>query len=164
MDASTITMAAIAAALLAIAYWRSHDLPLAGLKAGARTFWSNLPLLLLSFAVAGLARVLIPPEIIRRWLGEESGWRGILVGCIVGGLVPGAPYAVFPVVGALYTAGAGIGAVVGFVSAWSLWSVTRIPLEVALIGPRVTLIRMLATLVFPPLAGLIAQDFLARVL
>ena len=162
MDIATIVMAIIAVVLLVVAYFRGSDLPVAGLKAGGRTLWNNLPLLLLSFAVAGLVQVLIPGELVSRWLGTEAGFRGIMLGCIVGGLVPGAPYATFPIVAALYRSGAGIGAVVGFVTAWALWSVGRIPTEVALIGPRVTLVRFLSTLVFPPVAGLIAHVVLSR--
>ena len=168
MDIATIVMAIIAVVLLVVAYFRGSDLPVAGLKAGGRTLWNNLPsveryrLLLFSFAVAGLVQVLIPRELVSRWLGTEAGFRGIMLGCIVGGLVPGAPYATFPIVAALYRSGAGIGAVVGFVTAWALWSVGRIPTEVALIGPRVTLVRFLSTLVFPPVAGLIAHVVLSR--
>jgi uncharacterized membrane protein YraQ (UPF0718 family) len=126
MDTATLMLIVVAAALLVIAFWRGRDLPLAGLVAGGRTLWRNLPILLLGFAIAGLAQVLIPKELITRWLGAESGIRGILVGCVAGGLVPGAPYATFPLVASLYQAGASLGAVVGFVSAWSLWSVSSL--------------------------------------
>jgi len=37
----------------------------------------------------------------------------------------------------LYHAGASLGSVVAFVTAWSLWSVSRLPVEMALIAPRV---------------------------
>ena len=65
--------------------------------------------------------------------------------------------AVFPVVAALYEAGAGLGAVVGFVSAWALWSVSRLPVEMALIDPKPALLRYAITFVVPPVAGLAAQ-------
>ena len=71
--------------------------------------------------------------------------------------MPGAPYAVFPVVASLYKAGADPGTVVGFVSAWSLWSVSRLPVEMALIEPRVALTRYAITFVMPPLAGIAAH-------
>jgi uncharacterized membrane protein YraQ (UPF0718 family) len=157
MDTTTLILAALAAILLAVAFWRGRDLPLAGLLAAGRTLWRNLPLLLLGFAVAGLAQVLIPRDLITRWLGAEAGIKGILIGCLVGGLVPGAPYATFPLVAALYQAGASLGAVVGFVSAWSLWSVSRLPLEMALIDPRPALVRYAVTFIVPPIAGLLAE-------
>jgi uncharacterized membrane protein YraQ (UPF0718 family) len=163
MDTTTLILAAIAAILLAIAFWRGRDLPLAGLLAAGRTLWRNLPLLLLGFVVAGLAQVLIPKDLIAHWLGTKAGAKGVLIGCVAGGLVPGSPYATFPLVAALYQAGASLGAVVGFVSAWALWSVSRLPLEMALIDPKPALVRYGITFVVPPIAGLLAEA-IARLL
>jgi len=157
MDTTTLILAVLAAGLLVVAFWRGRDLPLAGLKAAGRTLWRNLAVLLLGFAIAGLAQVLIPRELISRWLGHDAGIKGILIGCVAGGLVPGAPYATFPLVASRYQGGASIGAVVGFVSAWSLWSVTRLPVEVALIDAKPALIRYAVTFVVPPIAGLLAE-------
>ncbi|NLF03000.1 MAG: permease [Anaerolineales bacterium] len=157
MDVSTLLLAAVAAVLLAIALWRGPTVALAGLKAAGQTLWRNLLLMLLGFVVAGLAQVLIPKDLITRWLGNQSGFRGVLIGCVLGGLVPGAPYATFPLVATLYRAGASLGTVVGFVSAWSLWSVTRLPVEMALVDPKPALVRYAITFVVPPLAGLLAN-------
>ena len=161
MDASTIIMVILAVILTVVAYFRG-GVHLAGLKLGAKTIWDNLLLLLASFAVAGLARVLIPKELISQWLGAQAGLKGILLGCVAGGIVPGSPYSVFPIIASFYEAGAGIGTTVGFITAWSLWSVSRLPLEMGIIGSKVTLARYLSTLVFPPLAGVIAQLFFAK--
>jgi uncharacterized membrane protein YraQ (UPF0718 family) len=157
MDTTTLVLAAVAVILLAIAFWRGRNLPLAGLLAAGRTLWRNLPILLLGFVIAGLVQVLVPKELISRWLGVQSGVKGVLIACVVGGLVPGSPYATFPLVAALYQAGASLGAVVGFVAAWSLWSASRLPLEMALIDPRPALVRYGLTFVVPPLAGLLAN-------
>jgi uncharacterized membrane protein YraQ (UPF0718 family) len=157
MDTTTTVLAAVAITLLAIAFWRGRDLPLAGLQAAGRTLWRNLPVLLLGFIIAGLAQVLIPKDLIARWLGSGSGLKGVLIGCVVGGLVPGAPYATFPLVATLYQGGASLGAVVGFVSAWSLWSVSRLPVEIALIDSKPALIRYAVTFCVPPIAGLLAE-------
>lgn len=157
MDTTTLVLAAVTAILLLVAFRQGRDVPLFGLQAGGRTLWRNLPLLLLGFAVAGLAQVLFPRELISRWLGAEAGVKGILIGCVAGGLVPGAPYATFPLVASLYQGGASLGAIVGFVSAWSLWSVSRLPVEMALIDPHAALVRYAVTFVVPPIAGLLAE-------
>jgi uncharacterized membrane protein YraQ (UPF0718 family) len=157
MDTTTLVLAAVAAMLLAFAFWQGRDLPLAGLMAAGQTLWRNLPILLLGFVIAGLVQVLVPRELISRWLGAQAGIQGVLVACVVGGLVPGSPYAVFPLVAALYRSGASLGAVVGFVSAWSLWSVSRLPVEMALIDPKAALVRYGITLVVPPIAGMLAN-------
>jgi uncharacterized membrane protein YraQ (UPF0718 family) len=157
MDATTLVLAVIAAALLGIALWRGSSVAVAGLTAAGRTLWRNLALLLLGFVIAGLAQVLIPRELITEWLGARAGPKGILLSCVLGGLIPGAPYATFPLVASLYASGASIGAVVGFVTAWALWSVSRLPVEIALVGTRPALVRYAVTLIVPPLAGVAAQ-------
>jgi uncharacterized membrane protein YraQ (UPF0718 family) len=162
MDTTILVLLIVTCALLGIAWWRGRDVALEGLLAGGRTLWRNLLLLLLGFAIAGLAQVLVPRELVNRWLGADAGLKGIFLGCVVGGLVPGAPYATFPLVAALYQAGASVGSVVGFVTAWCLWSVSRLPVEIALIDARPALIRYAVTFVVPPIAGLLAQA-LARV-
>lgn len=117
MDTTTLVLAVAVAILLAVALWQGHGLAVAGLSAAGRTLWRNLVMLLLSFAIAGLAQVLMPKELITRWMGAQAGVRSVLIGCVLGGLVPGAPYAAFPLVAALYRGGAGLGSLVGFVSA-----------------------------------------------
>ena len=47
MDTTTLVLAAVAAVLLAVAFWRGRNLPLDGIVAAGRTLWRNLPLLLL---------------------------------------------------------------------------------------------------------------------
>ncbi len=81
----------------------------------------------------------------------------LILGFVLAGLVPGAPYATFLLVASLYQAGASLGAVVGFVSAWALWSVSRLPVEMALVDPRPALIRYGVTFIVPPLAGMLAE-------
>ena len=157
MDTTTLVLAAVAAMLLAFAFWRGRGLPLAGLSVAARTLWSNLPIVLLGFAIAGLVQVLVPKALISSWLGAQAGVKGILVACVAGGLVPGSPYAVYPLVAALYRAGASVGVIVAFGTAWSLWSVSRLPVEMALIDPQVALLRYGITFLVPPVAGLLAN-------
>lgn len=157
MDTTTIVLAVITVVLLLIALRQGRSVAVDGLLAAWRTMRRNLLMLILGFVLAGLAQVLIPRDLITRWLGDQAGFRGILIGCVVGGIFPGSPYATFPVVASLYEAGAGIGAVVGFVTAWALWSVSRLPFEIALIAPRPALIRYGVTFLVPPIAGLLAE-------
>jgi uncharacterized membrane protein YraQ (UPF0718 family) len=162
MDRETIIMTAIAMALLIVAYLKGGNLWLSGLQAGARSLWRLLPVLLMSFAVTGLLQVLMPREHLMRWLGAEAGFRGILTGCIVGALLPGPPYAAYPLVISLYQGGASIGAVVGLMSGKSLWNVHHLPPAFAVLGSQVTMLHFGSNLLFPPLAGLVAQLLLSR--
>jgi len=104
-----------------------------------------------------LIQVLIPKGFIENWLGNQAGFKAVLIGCLAGGLIPGSPFAVFPIAGGFYKAGAGLGAMIGFISAWALWSITRLPVEIALINPKSALIRYAITFLVPPAVGALAQ-------
>lgn len=157
MNSSTIILMVITLGLLLFAIIRDKSLALDGIKIAGTTIWNNLILLLTGFLLAGLVQVLLPKSVIADWLGDQSGFKGVLIGCVAGGLMPGSPYAVFPMIGGLYKAGAGLGTLGGFITAKSLWSVSRLPVEFALINPQLVLIRYGTTFLFPPLAGVIAQ-------
>lgn len=163
MDTTSYVMAGIAAVLLLLALRQGRATAWQGLQAAWGSLWRDLPLLFISFLVAGQVQVLLPKELISTWLGSQAGAKGILIGCAAGGLVPGSPYAVFPIVASLYRAGASLAAVVSFVSAWALWSVSRLPVEMALIEPKAALVRYAITFLVPPVAGFIAL-FVSRFL
>lgn len=157
MNTSTLIMVIIAAGMLIYAFTRREGLAISGLKLSGILLWNNLALLIAGFIIAGLMQVLLPKDLISKWLGEAAGFKAVFVGCVAGGIIPGSPYAVFPIVAGLYQAGAGLGAVIGFTTAWSLWSVTRLVTEVSLINPKIALIRYGITFIIPPIAGLIAH-------
>jgi len=162
-DRTTLTLAGVALLLVGAAAWRGGSkLVLAGLLRGAQTFITVIPLLVAAFLIAGLTRALVTRDLVSRWLGTGSGWRGIALACVGGALTPGGPYVYYPIAAALLHAGAGLGVLVAFVTAKNLWSVSRLPLEVALLGPYLTAVRFVATLVMPPLLGFLAEALFGR--
>jgi uncharacterized membrane protein YraQ (UPF0718 family) len=155
-----IGMAAVAAGLSALALARGGPaLLLEGLTRGGIMLLQLGPLLLLAFATAGLVSVMVSSEQVARWLGKGSGWKGLFIGAIAGALVPGGPYVYFPLAATFLVSGAEIGCIISFVTAKNLWTVSRLPMEVALIGPKITFIRYAVTLVFPVLLGFFADLF-----
>jgi len=156
MNTTTLIMVGLAIILLIIALVKGENLAFKGIKLAGETFWNNLLLLIAGFLIAGLMQVLLPKELISTWLGQKAGAKAVWIGCLVGGLIPGSPYAVLPIVASLTQSGAGLGAIVGFMSAWSLWSVTRLPIEIALVSPKIALIRYAITFIVPPIAGFVA--------
>ena len=153
----TIIMAAVAIALVALGYWRGKGEHLQGLRTSWQTTIETLPIILFSFVVAGMARALLPQDLLSRWVGTESGLRGLLIGAVAGSLTPGGPYVSLPVMAALLRAGASLGPMVAFYTGWALWSVPRLPMEVGILGWKVSLVRLASNLLFPPIAGWLAQ-------
>lgn len=114
-------------------------------------------LLLLAFGLSGFLQVLIPKDLISGYLGPGSGFRGYLIAWAVGAVTPGAPYVVLPIAASLLNTGAGIGQIMTMVLSASLGvAVTRIPYEIAFVGWRFTVIRILSAFILPLLGGAVA--------
>ncbi len=158
---STIVMGVFAIILLILGYYKGQGQHISGLKSALDMTVEVLPLLILALIVAGMIRVLLPHELISKWVGVESGMRGIIIGTVAGGLTPGGPFVSLPIVAGLLRTGASVGTMVAFLTGWSLLAVTRLPMEVGILGWKFTIIRFASTFLFPPIAGLIAQTLFA---
>ncbi|MFC1915965.1 permease [Chloroflexota bacterium] len=159
----TIIMGVIAVALLYIGYQRGGGEHVLGLKSAGNLLLQIIPLLILAFIVAGMIQILIPKEIISKWVGEESGFRGLLIGSAIGGLMPGGPYVSMPIAAGLLRTGASLGTMVALITAWSLIAFSRLPIEIGLLGWKFTMIRLACVFFFPPVAGLIANKLFSGI-
>jgi uncharacterized membrane protein YraQ (UPF0718 family) len=124
---------------------------------GWHTLRRILPLLVVAFVIVGYVDVLAPQRLVQEWIGPRSGWQGLLLSEVAGILLPGGPYVVFPVIAALYRAGAGLGPAVTLVTAWAMGALLTISFELPFMGWRFTAIRWGLGLIFPLLAGAAAQ-------
>ncbi|MBW2609496.1 MAG: permease [Deltaproteobacteria bacterium] len=128
-----------------------------GLFLGGRIFVTVIPLIIVAFTLAGMISILVSEEVVSRLLGKEAGLKGILLASVAGAVIPGGPFIFYPIAATLLVSGAEIGAAISFVAAKVLWTVSRLPVEVALLGPKITFIRYGVTFIFPILVGLAAN-------
>ena len=155
----TIVIAIFAIILLFIGYSKGEGQHIVGLKSALKMTTQILPLLIFAFIMAGMIQVLLPRELLSKWIGEGAGMRGIFIGTIFGGITPGGPYVSLPLAAGFLRAGAGVGTMVAFITAWSLWAVSRLPMEIGILGWKFTVVRLACTFFFPPIAGFLAQAF-----
>ncbi len=162
MNKTTLGMAVVAFILALIAFFQG-GFPLVGqgFLVGGQALLGFFPLLVIAFTVAGLVSILIPREMVSRWLGEEAGWKGPLWGSLMGAMVPGGPFFFYPLMATLILSGASIGTMISFLAAKTLWNVARIPVEIALVGLELTAIRFLVTFAIPVVVGAALNTFLS---
>ncbi|MEX2407660.1 MAG: hypothetical protein WD489_01005 [Rhodovibrionaceae bacterium] len=111
----------------------------------------------LAIVAASFLGQLLPQELIGSLLGESTGVAGVLVAVVIGGLLPGGPLITFPIVTAIYSAGAGAPQIVALLTAWSIFALHRvITFELPGMGPRFVAFRLIVTAILPVLAGLLA--------
>lgn len=116
------------------------------------------PVLGAGLLLAATMRQLLPDGALSRWLGAESGLRGLVLASLVGIVTPGGPIAAFPLVLVLLRAGADRGAVIAFVLSWALNGFQRILIwEIPLLGLEFSLLRFLACLPLAVIGGLLAR-------
>ena len=156
MRTLNIIVYAIALILAAAAYLKGEQRHVLGITEAGKTLLHVLPTFIGAFLIAGYMRVLLPEETARQWLGAESGLKGILVGYLGGTLTFGGPFISFPIAASLYQAGAGVLTVTTYITAWALWGGGIIFYEFSILGPRLFAIRMVSSICFPLLAGVIA--------
>jgi uncharacterized membrane protein YraQ (UPF0718 family) len=158
MDVSTIVMLAAAAAMLAAVYWKSPPAAAKGLNATVALIIEIIPRMVAAFTLAGLIQAVVPQDVIVRWMGQGSGSRGILIGMMLGGLTPGGPMTHFPVVASLFKIGIGIGPLVSYLTAWSLFGLQRVIMwEIPFLGPKVVAVRIAVSFFFPFVAGWLCE-------
>jgi uncharacterized protein len=158
MDTSTIVMIVAAVIALAVIYFKSPEAANKGLNATGSLMLEIAPRMIAAFILAGLFQAVVPEEVILRWMGHGSGFRGILIGMSLGGITPGGPMTHFPVIASLFKMGVGIGPLVAYLSAWSLFGLQRVIMwEIPFLGAKVVAIRIAVSLLFPLVAGWLCE-------
>ncbi len=161
MNKTTLGMALAALVLIIIAFLKGGlTLVVRGFTAGGKTLLEVFPLIIIAFVLAGSVSTLISKEMVTKWLGKEAGWKGPFFGSIMGALVPGGPFFFYPLMATLIVSGANIGTMISFVAAKTLWYIGRVPIEIAFVGTRTTIVRFLITFAIPILAGAAVNTFL----
>ena len=156
MTTATITLWMIAIPLVVYAWSRRDNSLNKGLQLAWSTTRRNAALLIIAFVIVGYVNILSPTELVQKWIGAESGWRGLIVAEIIGMLLPGGPYVVFPLIAVLHNAGAGLGPVVAIITSWATQALITITFELPFMGWRFTAIRWGLGLAVPLFAGAIA--------
>lgn len=134
------------------------NLALSGLIEAGGLFESVWLRLILGFVLAGMIQVLIPRQLVSKWIGPTSGLKGILIGSYASILLPGSPYVWLPVYVSVYRAGAGIGPIMALLTARGLLSLQLLLIwQVPFLGIELPLVRYLFCLIVPPLVALASQ-------
>jgi uncharacterized membrane protein YraQ (UPF0718 family) len=157
MTLATAILVVLALALLAYAWMQGDGSHLKGIQFGWQTMRRTALLLLIAFAIVGYVEALGPEDLIRRWIGPGSGLSGILVAEGVGMLLPGGPYAVFPIIAVLYQAGAGLAPTITLITSWATLAFISVSFELPFMGWRFTAVRWGLGLGIPLVAGIAAR-------
>jgi uncharacterized membrane protein YraQ (UPF0718 family) len=166
MDVSLFVLLGLTLGFAAYALSKDGHLLGEAVRASGRLLGSVWIELALGFILAGLIDVVVPADVLVKWLGAERGGHGILVGWAVGLAVPGGPYVLFPIMANLFGKGVAAGPLIALISAKTLVSPIRmLTYEAPLLGWPMTLARFVPGMLVPPLLGIVGQwlfDLMSR--
>lgn len=123
---------------------------------GRQTFLSVAVILLTVFLFLGLFSVWVKEESIVKHFGEDSGWKGLFYGTLLGTIFHGPQVSIFPFLKSLKEKGARTGVLVAVVSAFAI-KIPMLPLELALMGLKFTLIHNAVLFITAPIMAIIME-------
>ena len=149
-------MAAAAAVAIYVRDGRERFLAIFG--SDLTLFGEMLPKVLAGCLIGAFVTMILPRELVARWVGHESGFPGLLIAAFFGFLLPGGPITIYPVAGAFLAMGADVGSVVAFITSWTLIGYTRaLVWELPFFGPHFVIWRIVEAVPLPIIAGLLAR-------
>jgi len=95
----------------------------------------------------GLADVWVPKSLINKYLGKNSGFKGILLSIFLGTLPTGPLYIAFPIAAELLRKKARISNVLIFLGVWASLKIPQISVEIKFLGVKFAAIRFIFTLI-----------------
>jgi len=108
----------------------------------------------------GLFTVLIPKEMVVKYLGKTSGLKGIILAIFLGALPTGPLYVAFPIAVALIEKGARISNVIIFLSAWACIKIPQEMMEFRFLGLKFMALRLFLTIVFVIIMGTLIEQII----
>lgn len=128
-------------------------------ESGLRRFAGLVTLIVAALFLASAIGTLVPTELAESALGGDAGVRGVVLAGLLGGLVPGGPYAVYPIIQGIADQGASLAAVIAMMTGYGAIGIGRVAyglvfFDVEIVGTRLV-IGVLGTILVAVLAGLI---------
>ncbi|MDK2961427.1 MAG: hypothetical protein PWP16_602 [Eubacteriaceae bacterium] len=95
------------------------------------------------FVLLGLLDVWVPRETMMKYMGEGSGFKGILLAFFIGSAAAGPLYGAFPIAAVFMKKGVKFSNIMIFIGAWSTTKVPMFLFEMASMGAKFAITRLL---------------------
>lgn len=111
-------------------------------REGLGRFGRLFTLILAALLLAGAIGTVLPADAVGRVLGEAGGTGGAVLAGVLGGFIPGGPYAVYPIVDSVGRQGATLAAVIAMLVGYGAIGVGRIPYDLVFFDVRTVATRL----------------------
>jgi uncharacterized membrane protein YraQ (UPF0718 family) len=105
------------------------------------SFFRILPMVIATVILIGLILGFVPKDQISKIVGEQAGFKGILVVAVLGAVLHIPSIISFPLAASLLKSGASITAVAVFITTLTMIGVVTLPVEIREMGKKMTILR-----------------------
>lgn len=141
--------------LLLVSFVKDKSKTKIALKKFWKSFENMLPQFITIIILIGIILVVLDEQVISKFIGEGSGFIGVIIGALVGSITLMPPFVAFPLASALLENGAGISQIAAFISTLMMVGVVTIPLEIKYWGKKATFIRNSLAFIFSLVVAMI---------
>ena len=141
MNVTAVIINIIAVAGLLIAFAKDKDKAIKSLKMAGKSFIRMLPMVFVIIIIIGLLLGFVPSEQISKFVGEQSGMKGILLVGVAGAVLHIPALLSFPLAASLLEEGASVSAVAAFITTLTMIGTITLPLEIKELGKKMAILR-----------------------
>jgi uncharacterized membrane protein YraQ (UPF0718 family) len=136
----------VALAVLLIMTLINQDLGVKAIRITVYSFKEMIFILPPIFILLGLLDVWVPRETMVKYMGDDSGIKGVLLAIFIGSAAAGPLYGAFPVAAVFMKKGVKFSNILIFIGAWSTTKIPMFLFEMASLGKVFAITRLLINL------------------
>lgn len=149
MDAFfSVVLYAVTVVLLGVSFCRDRMKTMRALKKAWSMFIHVLPQFIAILLLVGLMLTAVTPETIRRVIGAQSGFPGMVFAALLGAIALVPVLVAFPVAAGLLQSGAGAAQIAVFISTLTMVGIVTLPLEIKYLGRKAAVLRNMLSFLF----------------
>ena len=155
MNVATVIINVFALGCLIFAFIKDRTKAKMALMISLKSFVRILPTVVAIVIFIGLLLGFVPRSVISNIIGEQAGFKGILVVAVLGAVLYIPSLISFPLASSLLKSGASVTAVAVFITTLTMIGVVTLPLEIRELGKRIAILRNGMSFVIAIVIGLI---------
>ncbi|WP_457549337.1 permease [Archaeoglobus sp.] len=160
MNVATVIINVFAIVSLIVAFVKDRTKTKRALMIALKSFVRILPMVVAIVILIGLLLGFVPKSVISETVGEQAGYKGIIVVAILGAIMHIPSIISFPLASSLLKSGASVTAVAVFITTLTMIGIVTLPLEIRELGKKMALLRNGISFVVAIVIGLIMGKIL----
>ncbi len=150
--------------IIVILFFINKDKTLKGIKKGFQNLLKKIPVFINMIILVSISLFFISDGVIVKYLGHDSGLKGVFLASILGSIsfVPG--FVVFPLSGVLLEKGVSYMTIAAFTTTLMMVGILTYPLEKEFFGTKITIIRNSMSFIIALLVAILVGIFYKELL